>query len=164
MYKMLAVEVCSARPKQRDMRHLVALMLVLATAAGRGELDGSVYSSAGSEDIYFQQPNQDENGSSYSYNYYDEDDEEQPEEPELEEEQAAKPPGDNIEGIGENEISCEFSCPRYYRPVCVRRNGELITYATPCEYHNRLRCANVARRLGHTDTPTYELVYYNACR
>lgn len=149
------------------MRHLVALMLVLvlATAAGRVEQDGSLYSSAGSEDIYFQQPIQYENaGSSYSYDY-DEDEEEEQSQPELEEEQAAvKPSGDNIEGIGENEISCEFSCPRYYRPVCVRRNGELITYATPCEYHNRLRCANVAKRLGRADTPTYELVYYNACR
>lgn len=145
------------------MRHLVALMLVLATAAGRGELDGSYYASAGSEDIYFQQPIETENGSFYYYNDDDEDEEDQSQS-EPEEEQAAKPPGDNIEGIGENEISCEFSCPRYYRPVCVRRNGELITYATPCEYHNRLRCANVARRLGQTDTPTYELVYYNACR
>lgn len=136
-------------------------MLVLATAAGRVEQDGSFPSTAGSEDIYFQQPIQYEMGD-YYYDY-DEDEEEQSQ-PELEEEQAAKPPGDNIGGIGENEISCEFSCPRYYRPVCVRRNGELITYATPCEYHNRLRCANVARRLGRADTPTYELVYYNACR
>ncbi|KAH8396059.1 hypothetical protein KR222_002446, partial [Zaprionus bogoriensis] len=102
--------------------------------------------------------------------YDDYGEEERGEQQEREEKEAAgqpkpKPPsGNNIEGIGENDISCEYSCPRYYRPVCVRRNGALITYATPCEYHNRLRCANVARRQGRTDTPSYELMYYNACQ
>lgn len=154
------------------MCHLVALMLVLTlTAASGAELDGN-YSSAGSEDIYFQRPNsvEDQYDEDGNYSYEEEYDEDVDDESKPEKEEPApwpapmKPPGDNIAGIGENEISCEYSCPRYYRPVCVRRNGELITYATPCEYQNRQRCANVAKRLGRTDTPTYELVYYNACR
>lgn len=167
--KHLRIEA-EARDTNLTMRHPVALMLALTLAAASGaELDES-YASAGSEDIYFQRANSiedqyDEDGDSYEEYAEDVNDQSQPEKKvQAPWPTPIKPTGDNIEGLGENEISCEYSCPRYYRPVCVRRNGKLITYATPCEYQNRLRCANVTKRLGRTDTPTYELVYYNACR
>ncbi|XP_022210440.2 uncharacterized protein LOC111066271 [Drosophila obscura] len=64
--------------------------------------------------------------------------------------------------VDEDEDSCEYSCPRYYRPVCALRNHQLVTYATPCEYHNQLRCASVRQRQGQ-EVPTFQLQYNGAC-
>ncbi|KAH8354369.1 hypothetical protein KR084_009422, partial [Drosophila pseudotakahashii] len=50
--------------------------------------------------------------------------------------------------LDEDEESCEYSCPRYYRPVCALRNGRQVTFATPCEFHNQVRCASVQRSRG----------------
>ncbi|XP_034669859.1 uncharacterized protein LOC117902536 [Drosophila subobscura] len=65
--------------------------------------------------------------------------------------------------VDEDEDSCEYSCPRYYRPVCVLRNHQLLTYATPCEYHNQLRCASVRQRQGQA-VSTFQFQYNGACR
>ncbi|EDX03170.1 uncharacterized protein LOC27206535 [Drosophila simulans] len=56
---------------------------------------------------------------------------------------------DTAAGLDRDEDSCEHSCPRYYRPVCVLRNGRNVTFATLCEFHNQVRCANDLRRQGH---------------
>ncbi|XP_017139426.1 uncharacterized protein LOC108153835 [Drosophila miranda] len=64
--------------------------------------------------------------------------------------------------VDEDEDSCEHSCPRYYRPVCVLRNHQLVTYATPCEYYNQLRCTSVRQRQGQT-VPTFQFQYNGAC-
>jgi len=160
------------------MRQLVALMLLMALSSLSGSVNAArlqrhpqesgSYATAGSEDIYFQPYHIHElseelviedmdNGSSDPMD--DELDEEK--ESESDEERTI---GENLNAIDEDEFSCEYSCPRYYRPVCVRRDGELITFATPCEYHNQLRCANVAKRQHGIDTPTFQLMYNNACR
>jgi len=52
-------------------------------------------------------------------------------------------------GLDRDEDPCERSCPRYYRPVCILRNGRNMTFATLCEFHNQVRCANDLRRQGH---------------
>ncbi|KRF99542.1 uncharacterized protein Dwil_GK28124 [Drosophila willistoni] len=70
--------------------------------------------------------------------------------------------GNNIDADSENEETCEYSCPRYYRPICVRRNGELVTFSTPCEFHNQLRCASVLKRQGKS-VPSYQYLYNGAC-
>ncbi|XP_017870648.1 PREDICTED: uncharacterized protein LOC108618931 [Drosophila arizonae] len=137
------------------------LMALLALRAGLvladEQLELADYATAGSEDIYLQ-PN---SGQWEEYKEYPDDEEdEQAEEDSVEE----QPQGDNIEAVGLDESNCEYSCPRYYRPVCARRNDhQLITYATPCEYFNQLRCASVARSQGK-EAPTYELLYQHACK
>ncbi|KAH8314195.1 hypothetical protein KR067_012986, partial [Drosophila pandora] len=63
----------------------------------------------------------------------------------------------------EDEDSCEYSCPRYYRPVCVLRNGHMVTYATPCEYHNQVRCSIVQKSRGGTRAPTFQFIHNGNC-
>ncbi|KAH8272318.1 hypothetical protein KR026_001464, partial [Drosophila bipectinata] len=63
----------------------------------------------------------------------------------------------------EDEDSCEYSCPRYYRPVCVLRNGHMVTYATPCEYHNQVRCSIVQKSRGGARPPTFEFWHTGSC-
>ncbi|KAL7743055.1 hypothetical protein ACLKA6_005799 [Drosophila palustris] len=147
--------------KAENMRQLVAVMMLLMmslAAMAAGEEMEEIYATAGSEDIYFQPDSIEEQ--------YDEDEED---EEDLEDQQEQEPEqqpelGDNLEAIGETETSCEYSCPRYYRPICVKINDKLITFATPCEYHNRLRCAQVAKRQHPgQDMPTFQLMYNNAC-
>lgn len=135
---------------------LMALMALMAGPALAAVLVD--YATAGSEDIYLQ-PNSGLDVAWEEYKEYPDDGEQEQEEQELEE----QPQGDNIEAIGLDENSCEYSCPRYYRPVCASRNDQLITYATPCEYFNHLRCASVARSQGK-ETPTYQLLYQSACK
>ncbi|KAH8343283.1 hypothetical protein KR059_007730, partial [Drosophila kikkawai] len=62
----------------------------------------------------------------------------------------------------EDEDSCEYSCPRYYRPVCVLRNGQPMTFATPCEFYNVVRCASVQQRRGQL-VPRFEYLHNGAC-
>ncbi|XP_030382348.1 uncharacterized protein LOC115629891 [Scaptodrosophila lebanonensis] len=61
-----------------------------------------------------------------------------------------------------DERSCEKICPRYYRPLCVSRDGELITYATPCEFKNELQCARVAHKRD-VPLPKYKVLFDGAC-
>ncbi|XP_030569381.1 uncharacterized protein LOC115768824 [Drosophila novamexicana] len=142
----------------RSMAAWLLMTLLASTAAAAEQLSTELddYATAGSEDIYLQ-PN--------SGQAADEEDDEDAQylDEEEEEEAPAQSLGNNIDAIGLDENSCEFSCPRYYRPVCVSRNDELITYATPCEFFNQLRCANVARQRGK-ETPTFQLLYHNACK
>lgn len=154
----------------RSMAAWLLMTLLASTAAAAEQLSTELddYATAGSEDIYLQ-PNsgqaadeEDDEDAQY-LDVDDEKDEEEAEEDEEEEEAPAQSLGNNIDAIGLDENSCEFSCPRYYRPVCVSRNDELITYATPCEFFNQLRCANVARQRGK-ETPTFQLLYHNACK
>jgi len=154
------------------MRQLVVLMLLMALSvnAARLQRPESNYATAGSEDIYFQPYHIEELSEELVIEDMDDDDSDlmdDEEELELDEEQELDEErnlGENLNAIDEDEVSCEYSCPRYYRPVCVRRDGKLVTYATPCEYHNQLRCANVAKRQHGIDTPTFQLMYNNACR
>ncbi|KAH8250463.1 hypothetical protein KR038_002199, partial [Drosophila bunnanda] len=62
----------------------------------------------------------------------------------------------------EDEDSCEYSCPRYYRPVCVLRNGQPMTFATPCEFYNEVRCASVQQRQGQL-VPHFQYLHSGAC-
>ncbi|KAH8235678.1 hypothetical protein KR032_005270, partial [Drosophila birchii] len=62
----------------------------------------------------------------------------------------------------EDEDSCEYSCPRYYRPVCVLRNGQSMTFATPCEFYNVVRCASVQQRRGQL-VPHFQYLHNGAC-
>ncbi|XP_034488491.1 uncharacterized protein LOC117792443 [Drosophila innubila] len=145
------------------MRHLVVVMLLMALTAVAAKLQlEENYGTAGSEDIYLQPDSIEEQFDEYGYadENEDEDDGQQDQDQESEQQEL----GDNLDAIGEDESSCEYSCPRYYRPVCVSRNGQLITFATPCEYHNQLRCANVAKRQHGQDAPIFQLMYNNACR
>nr|XP_016936778.1 uncharacterized protein LOC108015049 [Drosophila suzukii] len=64
----------------------------------------------------------------------------------------------------EDEESCEYSCPRYYRPVCVLRNGRQVTFATPCEFHNQVRCASVLRSKGQgLSVPIFQYLHDGSC-
>ncbi|XP_060664611.1 uncharacterized protein LOC132797112 [Drosophila nasuta] len=151
----------------RQTLTLVLIGLLAFTATAKAKEQAVSYASAGSEDIYFQ-PRSIEEQFDESDGYDGDDDDDDQGEGEEEEELEVKR-GDNIEAIGEDANSCEYSCPRYYRPVCVLRNGQPITYATPCEYHNQLRCTNVARRVAKTAAavaklPSFELMYNTACR
>ncbi|XP_017012059.2 uncharacterized protein [Drosophila takahashii] len=66
--------------------------------------------------------------------------------------------------LDEDEESCEYSCPRYYRPVCVLRNGRPVTFATPCEFHNQVRCASVQRSRGQGHSaPIFQYQHDGAC-
>ncbi|XP_016948152.1 uncharacterized protein LOC108023336 [Drosophila biarmipes] len=66
--------------------------------------------------------------------------------------------------LDEDEESCEYSCPRYYRPVCVLRNGRQVTFATPCEFHNQVRCASVLRSKGlGLSVPVFQYLHNGAC-
>ncbi|XP_017073874.1 uncharacterized protein LOC108109735 [Drosophila eugracilis] len=66
--------------------------------------------------------------------------------------------------LDEDEESCEYSCPRYYRPVCVLRNGRQVTFATPCEFHNQVRCASVLRSRGQSNSvPIFQYQHDGAC-
>ncbi|KAH8420553.1 hypothetical protein KR009_011322 [Drosophila setifemur] len=65
-------------------------------------------------------------------------------------------------GEDEDEESCEYSCPRYYRPVCVLRNGDAITIATPCEFYNKVRCSNVQKSRGIA-APTFNYQHDGPC-
>ncbi|EDV99895.1 GH12147 [Drosophila grimshawi] len=162
-----------------NMRHLMALLLLtLATSQAVTAIQDD-YGSAGSDDIYLQSsglPDQvdakEENDTDADTDPddpddADDDDDDDGDDDEKDEEQQEKPLNgsdvNNIEAIGETELSCEYSCPRYYRPVCVSRNDELVTYATPCEFFNHLRCSNVAKRKGQA-TPTFQLLYHKACQ
>ncbi|KAH8364961.1 hypothetical protein KR200_007398, partial [Drosophila serrata] len=62
----------------------------------------------------------------------------------------------------EDEDSCEYSCPRYYRPVCVLRNGQPMTFATPCEFYNEVRCASVQQRRGQP-VPHFQFLHNGSC-
>ncbi|KAM8719814.1 hypothetical protein ACLKA7_005954 [Drosophila subpalustris] len=145
------------------MRQLVALMMLLMVmslaAMAAGEQMEEIYATAGSEDIYFQPDSIEE-----QYDEDEEDEEDLEDQQEQQQQQQQPELGDNLEAIGETETSCEYSCPRYYRPICVKINDKLNTFATPCEYHNRLRCAHVAKRQHPgQDMPTFQLMYNNAC-
>lgn len=111
-------------------------------------------------------------GSNYSYvddmrdleDYDDDDDVDEDDEDDLEEDE------DDFDGVpnfemddNEDEDSCEYSCPRYYRPVCVLRNGHMVTYATPCEYHNQVRCSIVEKSRGATRAPTFQFYHNGNC-
>ncbi|XP_016972856.1 uncharacterized protein LOC108040109 [Drosophila rhopaloa] len=70
----------------------------------------------------------------------------------------------NAASPDEDEESCEYSCPRYYRPVCALRNGRQVTFSTPCEFHNQVRCASVLRSRGQGDTaPVFQYHHDGAC-
>ncbi|TDG43679.1 hypothetical protein AWZ03_009922 [Drosophila navojoa] len=144
------------------------LMALMALRAGRLLADEQLaaelayYATAGSEDIYLQA----NSGQWEEYKDYPDDkanERAEEEDDSVEDSAEEQPEGDNIEAVGLDENSCEYSCPRYYRPVCVKRNEQLITYATPCEYLNQLRCANVVRSQGK-EAPTYQLLYQHACK
>ncbi|EDW87087.2 uncharacterized protein LOC6526253 [Drosophila yakuba] len=67
-------------------------------------------------------------------------------------------------GLDQDEETCEQSCPRYYRPVCVLRNGRNVTFATLCEFHNEVRCAHDLRRQGHGYTvPIFQYQHDGVC-
>ncbi|KAI8035285.1 uncharacterized protein LOC128260821 [Drosophila gunungcola] len=112
---------------------------------GNGDSSGYQYATRldNDEDLY------DEDGD-------DEDEEEDDAEDLLAQAYAASP--------DEDEESCEYSCPRYYRPVCVLRNGRQVTFATPCEFHNQVRCASVLKSRGQGQSaPVFQYQHNGAC-
>ncbi|EDV57178.1 uncharacterized protein LOC6542422 [Drosophila erecta] len=65
---------------------------------------------------------------------------------------------------GQDKETCEYSCPRYYRPVCVLRNSRNVTFATLCEFHNQVRCANALRRQGlGNPVPNFQYQHDGGC-
>ncbi|XP_017850178.1 uncharacterized protein LOC108605126 [Drosophila busckii] len=142
------------------MRQLLLLVLALlgVVSLGAAQELQSDYATAGSEDIYLSTNDEElPEQSQYENNYEEEQEFEEDEFVEL------QPQGINIDGIGETDVSCEYSCPRYYRPICVQRNDQQITYATPCEYHNELRCAHVLNRLQDSPMPNFQFLYHSVC-
>ncbi|XP_017116212.1 uncharacterized protein LOC108138501 [Drosophila elegans] len=116
---------------------------------GNGDSGGYQYATRLDNDEYLY----DENGD----NDEDEDEEEEDDAEDLLAQAYAASPD-------EDEESCEYSCPRYYRPVCVLRNGRQVTFATPCEFHNQVRCASVlkSRGQGHS-APVFQYQHDGAC-
>ncbi|XP_017054739.1 uncharacterized protein LOC108097143 [Drosophila ficusphila] len=91
----------------------------------------------------------------------DDDDQDQDEDEEDDDDLLAQA---NASNLDEDEESCEYSCPRYYRPVCVLRNGRQVTFATPCEFHNQVRCASVLRSRGQGQSvPVFQYLHNGAC-
>ncbi|KAH8289653.1 hypothetical protein KR054_008627, partial [Drosophila jambulina] len=97
-------------------------------------------------------------GNAAGYDYSELNDEEDSYEDEQEENNNLQIQVDSAE----DEDTCEYSCPRYYRPVCVLRNGEPLTFATPCEFYNEVRCASVQQRKGH-QVPHFQYLHNGSC-
>ncbi|KAH8295591.1 hypothetical protein KR018_006705 [Drosophila ironensis] len=99
----------------------------------------------------------------YQYSYMDENDLGSDEDADEEDEDDIIGLPNVDENEEEDEESCEYSCPRYYQPVCVLRNGKAVTYATSCEYHNQVRCANVLASRGVQQVPTFQFRHQGSC-